>query len=114
VFWPEEKFRRTPPLDVILDRAAAADVESVMVAGRLVLDEGRFTTVDEDAVRRTIDDAADRLLGPAGVDPGAVSLGREVEPYVFDFYRPWTARPVTPAAVYNAATPPTTAASSTS
>ncbi len=106
LFWPEEKFRRTPPLDVILDRAAATDVESVMVAGRLVLDEGRITTVDEVAVRHAIEDAADRLLGPEGVDPDAVSLGREVEPYVFDFYRPWTSRPVTPASVYNAVTPP--------
>ena len=43
-----------------------------MVAGRLVLDEGRITTVDEDAVRHAIEDAADRLLGPEGVDPDTV------------------------------------------
>ena len=106
LFWPPEKFAMSPPLDVILDRASASDIDSVMVAGRLVLDEGRITSVDEPALRSRLSEAAERLLGGAGPDSEAVGLGDEVEPYVFDFYRPWTSCPVEPAAAYNALTPP--------
>ena len=105
LFWPRERYANTPPLDVILDRAKAADVSSVMVAGEVVLDEGRFTTVDEAAVRDAVAEAATRLLG-SDPDPEGPRLGREVEPYVFDFYRPWSDTPMEPAATYNVRHPP--------
>ena len=105
LFWPEERYARTPPLDVILDRANSGDVTDVMVAGRLVLSEDGFTGISEKQVRATVAEAAQRIMGP-DPDPEAVRLGWEVDPYVLDFYRAWALTPVEPAAVYNVLHPP--------
>ena len=105
LFWPEERYAATPPLDVILDRASATDVSDVMVAGEPVLSAGGFETVDEESVRAAVAETALRIMGE-GPDPGAVKLGWDVDPYVLDFYRSWATTPMEPAAVYNAKYPP--------
>ena len=105
LFWPEERYATTPPLDVILDRACSGDVAAVMVAGELVLADGEFTGVSETRVREHLADAALRLMGD-DPDPESVRLGWEVDPYVLDFYRSWARTPVEPAAVYNIKHPP--------
>ena len=105
LFWPEERYATTPPLDVILDRACSGDVAAVMVAGELVLADGQFTKVSETRVREHLADAALRLMGD-DPDPESVRLGWEVDPYVLDFYRSWARTPVEPAAVYNIKHPP--------
>lgn len=105
LFWPEERYASTPPLDVILDRASAADVASVMVAGEVVFDDGEFTRIQHSRVRDYVTEAAARIMG-SDPDPESVRLGWEVDPYVLDFYRPWARTSLEPAAVYNAKHPP--------
>ena len=107
LFWPEERYASTPPLDVILDRASAADVASVMVAGEIVFDDGEFTRIPHSRVHDYVTEAAARIMG-SDPDPESVRLGWEVDPYVLDFYRPWARTPLEPAAVYNAKHPPLT------
>ena len=105
LFWPEERYASTPPLDVILDRANTGDVDTVMVAGTPVLSDGEFTRISESGVRDAVEEAAARLLG-ADPESSAVHLGGEVEPYVFDFYRSWARTPVEAAYIYNAVKSP--------
>jgi 5-methylthioadenosine/S-adenosylhomocysteine deaminase len=107
IFWPKGKFDAMPVLDVLIDRANATDVESVMIAGQLVLDEGRITTVDEARIEAAIEEAAEQRMYVTSEEVRRWrQLGVEVEPYMFDFYKPWTAVPVQPAYVYNAKDPP--------
>ena len=105
LFWPEERYASAPPLDVILDRASAADVASIMVAGEVVFDDGEFTRIPESRIRDHVAEAALRIMGN-DPDPDSVRLGWEVDPYVLDFYRRWARTPLEPAAVYNAKHPP--------
>ncbi len=108
LFWPEERYSSTSPLDVILDRANSGDVDTVMVAGEIVLTDGEFTGIAETEVRQSVADTAMRLMA-SDPDPAAVSLGWEVDPYVLDFYRSWARTPLEAAAFYNASAPPTRA-----
>ncbi|MFV0257635.1 MAG: amidohydrolase family protein [Acidimicrobiales bacterium] len=105
---PTAKFSAMPILDVLVDRAEADNIETVMVAGTVVVQDGRSTVVDEDALWATLE---------AGIDDGAYrapdetwarwgELGGEVEPYVFDFFQPWADLPVRQAYTYNAAEAP--------
>ncbi len=105
LFWPEERYASTPPLDVILDRASSADVASVMVAGEVVFDNGEFTRISQSRIRDYVAEAAIRIMGK-DPDPASVRLGWEVDPYVLDFYRRWARTPIEAAAVYNAKHPP--------
>jgi 5-methylthioadenosine/S-adenosylhomocysteine deaminase len=107
IFWPPGKFDRLPVLDVIIDRTNATDLESVMIAGQLVMDEGRITTVDEAKIGAAIEEAVQTRLYT--VSPQVQrwrELSMAVEPYMFDFYREWSKIPVQPAYVYNAKVPP--------
>ena len=52
IFGPRGRYENARPLDVILDRATATDLESVLIGGRIVLDNGTVTTVDEAAIAR--------------------------------------------------------------
>lgn len=108
VYWPPGKYAAMPVLDVLLDRADATDIDSVMIAGRLVLDQGVITTMDEARVRSKVEDAiSQRVLEPQSPQHARWGqLGREVEPYVFEFFRPWAELPVEPAYVLNARVPP--------
>jgi 5-methylthioadenosine/S-adenosylhomocysteine deaminase len=48
--------------------AAGTEVETVVVDGRVVLDQGHLTTLDEDEVRTAAQMAADRLTRRAGTE----------------------------------------------
>ena len=103
VFWPPNRYDHVDPVDVILDRADMHDIEMVMVQGRPVLDDGRITTVDEDAIRARHAEAAERRLWErdAGRMRSDVELPQLVTPYALDFYRTWSDLPVVPGYVYN-------------
>jgi hypothetical protein len=49
-------------------RRPTDDVRTVLVGGRVVVDEGRLLTLDEDAVRTEVVAARDALLARAGFD----------------------------------------------
>lgn len=101
-FWPEKRWAANPVLDVILDRCDASDIESVMVAGELVLDAGTVTRVNEQAVKDKFADAVDRGLYELRGDWGRWGeLSGLVEPYVLDFYRPWVSEDVGSGYSYN-------------
>ena len=51
ILFPPGRYDHEPFLDVVLDRAEAADIDTVMVHGRVVMEGGRVTVVDEDAVK---------------------------------------------------------------
>ncbi len=107
VAWPQPKYGSMPILDVLLDRACGSDVETVMIAGRIVLDDGRFTTVDEDRILADFAEAGrERVWVSTEQGRREAQLAADVEPYVLDFYRDWALRPLTPAYTYNARVPP--------
>jgi 5-methylthioadenosine/S-adenosylhomocysteine deaminase len=108
-FFPPERFAGTDPLDVILDRANATDIESVMIRGRLVLDEGRITTVDESKVMSAYAEAAANRLWRHSAEQDrywAKDLPAKVEPYVLDFYERWAGSKVAPGYEYNTTSGP--------
>ena len=106
IFGPRGRYENARPLDVILDRATATDLESVLIGGRIVLDNGTVTTVDEAAIAERLRDATTRLYAKSPAGRRLWELGDLVKPAVIDFYRPWYDLPVTPASVYNTSRPP--------
>ena len=107
LLWPAPKYSSVPILDVLLDRATAADVESVMIAGRLVLADGEFTTVDEQQILADFAAAGrERLWVMTDQGREEMRIAEEVDPYVLEFYREWALKPLTPAYTYNASVAP--------
>jgi 5-methylthioadenosine/S-adenosylhomocysteine deaminase len=107
IVFPPGRYDTEPFLDVVLDRADAGDIDSVMVHGRVLMRGGRLTVVDEGALRARFAEAVSRRVYQASPEVRRwAELGALVEPYVLDFYRPWYEAAVSPAATYNARHPP--------
>jgi 5-methylthioadenosine/S-adenosylhomocysteine deaminase len=106
IFWPAPKFDATPILDVLLDRAQAVDVEDVIINGKAVLRHGRFTTVDEDAIRAELEAKIERAFVGTEESRRLGELGAMADAVLGDIYTPWYELPVEPASVYNTRTPP--------
>jgi 5-methylthioadenosine/S-adenosylhomocysteine deaminase len=75
-----------PAEDVLLRRASAADVEHVLVGGRLVVEGGRAVGIDETAlagrVARSLERAREML-------PSADDFSERLQPSEAAFYRRW-------------------------
>jgi 5-methylthioadenosine/S-adenosylhomocysteine deaminase len=106
VFWPPTRYRYTPVLDVIMDRTDATDIESVMVAGRMVIDARTITGVNEQRIKDAFAESFDRLFEVRPEFQRLAELPVEVEPYLFAFYRPWAEEAVVPGYEYNTKTGP--------
>jgi 5-methylthioadenosine/S-adenosylhomocysteine deaminase len=107
IFFPRGRYGDEPFLDVVLDRADASDIDTVMVGGRVLMEGGRVTVVNEQTVRdRFAEAVARRVYRPSAEVRRWAELGSRVEPYLPDFYRPWYQAPVDPAYVYNPRHPP--------
>jgi cytosine/adenosine deaminase-related metal-dependent hydrolase len=77
-----------PAAEVLLRRAEAGDVEHVMVAGRMVIQDRRAVGIDEQALQRRIATSLERVYAlQAGIDAGFEPL----EPHITAFYRQWEA-----------------------
>ena len=101
------RYDAEPFLDVVLDRAESGDIDTVMAAGRVLMEGGRVTIVDEARVRdRFAEAVAQRVYRPSAEVRRWAELGTLVEPYLPGFYRPWYETPVEAAYVYNPRTPP--------
>jgi hypothetical protein len=74
----------TPVLDAVLQRATAAGVKTVIVAGEVVYQDGRFTRVDRDAALAQLADLLGRDLTPE--EEERRRLAKAVLPYVQAFY----------------------------
>jgi 5-methylthioadenosine/S-adenosylhomocysteine deaminase len=105
IFWPRPRWEHLPPLDVILDRADATDIESVIVAGRIVLEDGTITTVNEERTKEAYAGEMERRVTLLRNDPALrhefVELPIETESYVLDFYHDELLQDVDPGYVYN-------------
>jgi 5-methylthioadenosine/S-adenosylhomocysteine deaminase len=108
ILFPPGRYDRTPLLDVLLDRASAGDIDTVMVGGRTIVERGRVTTVDEDALRRRIVELNDQLYPVDARSSRWGEMAAELLPHAQSIYDRWYGLPVTsPGSVYNARRPPT-------
>jgi cytosine/adenosine deaminase-related metal-dependent hydrolase len=76
-----------PLVDVLVRRAKAQAVETVMVGGRVVYDQGRFTQVDRAATLAQITRDLDRP--DTAAEAGRRRLAADLIAPVRDFYRAW-------------------------
>lgn len=112
ILFPPGRFDAEPFLDVVIDRAESQDIDTVMVHGRVVMEDGQVTIVDEARVRDSFAEAvAQRVYRPSAEVRRWAELGNLVEPYLTGFYRPWYETPIESAYVYNPARPPVSAGS---
>ena len=77
----------TSVVDAVVHRAKTSGVALVMVAGEVVLRDGRFTRVDKEAVLRELAASLSVPLTPE--EQARRSLSREVFPVVKRFYDGW-------------------------
>ena len=106
LFFPPGRYDAEPFLDVVLDRAESSDIDTVMAAGRVLMEGGRVTVVDEGLIRERFARAvSERVYHPSAQSRRWAELGMLVEPYLDGIYRPWYEAPVQAAHVYNARKP---------
>jgi cytosine/adenosine deaminase-related metal-dependent hydrolase len=78
-----------PLLDVLVQRAKAGAVRTVMVAGEVIYHQGRFLRIDRAAVLEELTRWFARSLTPA--EQARAGLAQEVFPHVRAFYADWLA-----------------------
>jgi 5-methylthioadenosine/S-adenosylhomocysteine deaminase len=102
IMFPPGRYAREPFLDVVIDRADAQDIDTVMVHGRVLMEAGKVTIVDEERVKERFAAAvAERIYRPSDEVSRWAELGALVEPYLAGIYRPWYEMPLDPAHAYN-------------
>lgn len=107
ILFPPGRYANEPFLDVVIDRADARDIDTVLVAGRVLMEDGRVTVVDETRVKQRFAAAvAERVYRPSAQQRRYAELGTLVEPYLAGFYRPWYELTLEPAHAYNTRRPP--------
>jgi cytosine/adenosine deaminase-related metal-dependent hydrolase len=85
----------TPRLDAVLQRARTSAVKTVIVAGEIVYQDGRFTRVDRD---EALGELARRLALPRSAEEEERRrLARSVLPHVRAFYEDYPPPPARPA-----------------
>jgi cytosine/adenosine deaminase-related metal-dependent hydrolase len=77
----------TSVVDAVVHRAKTSGVALVMVAGEVVLRDGRFTRIDKEAALREL--AAALAMPPSAEDEDRKRLSREIFPVVQRFYDGW-------------------------
>ena len=106
VFFPPGRFDAEPSLDVVLDRAESRDIDAVMVGGRVLMEEGRITVLDEAALRSRFTEAVtQRVYRSTPTTQRWAELGALVEPAVVELFSEWYEVPVQAAHPYNAGRP---------
>jgi cytosine/adenosine deaminase-related metal-dependent hydrolase len=76
-----------PVVDALVHRGRAADVETVLVDGEVVLRDGRFTRVDRDEILTALGRSLRQPLRPH--EEKRRELSRQIFPYVRHFYDDW-------------------------
>ena len=85
------------PVDLVVLRARAGDVRTVLVGGRIVLEDGRPTRIDEAAAGRAL---AERLSG-APHPAEAAAFADRLLPHLETYYRDWKRPRPVPYVAYN-------------
>jgi 5-methylthioadenosine/S-adenosylhomocysteine deaminase len=102
LLFPPGRYQGTPLLDVLLDRASAADIDTVVVNGRVVIEGGRCATVAEHALRDRILELTDRLYPTHEPAARWAELAAVMLPPAQSVYDRWYEVPIeAPASVYN-------------
>jgi cytosine/adenosine deaminase-related metal-dependent hydrolase len=76
------------PVEVLLYRGKGSHVHTVMVDGRIVVEEGRVLTVDEEVAGNRLAEAASRPKTEGEQDSARVL--DELKKYVIQYYQGWT------------------------
>jgi len=76
------------PVEILLYRGKGSHVHTVMVDGRIVVEEGRVLTVDEEVVGNRLAEAASRPKTKSEEDLAHVL--DELKKYVIQYYQGWT------------------------
>lgn len=82
---------RVPPIDALIALARPRHVETVMIAGRVVLEQGQFRGIDEAGVEEQLASIAAR-----GFDPGQkdfAALMDDLKPHIARYYEMWPDEP---------------------
>jgi 5-methylthioadenosine/S-adenosylhomocysteine deaminase len=107
LFFPPGRLDGVPVLDVLLDRASASDLDTVLVDGRAVMSAGRMTTVDESRLRDRLVSLGDRLYPSHPAGARLLELAGLLLPHAQEMYDQWYQVPIdAPASVYNTRRPP--------
>ncbi len=107
ILFPPGRYDAEPFLDVVIDRAESGDIDTVMAHGKVLMEGGRVTVVDEAALKERFAEAVRRrVYRPSPQAQRWAELGQLIEPYVIDFYQRWYDLPIEPATPYNVKTPP--------
>jgi cytosine/adenosine deaminase-related metal-dependent hydrolase len=85
------------PLELLVYRAEARDVDVVLVGGRVVVEGGRVTTLDEEALGREL--AAQLSTARRSEERSALVEG--LMPHLERYYADWVKGPLVPYTVYN-------------
>lgn len=89
-----------PVLDVLLQRAKATHVDTVLIDGEVVLHQGRFTRFNKEDLLKELGQRLAQPLQPHELE--RKELARALHPYVRDFYRDWRPESNDPHYGYNA------------
>lgn len=107
IMFPRTRYARDRILDVIIDRADHTDISLVMIDGRIVVENGKVLTVDEDKLIDRINEISERLYRPTPEATRRRELAAMVRPLVLDLCGEWYDRTVTnPASILNTRTVP--------
>ena len=85
------------PLDIVVQRAQAGDVETVLVGGEVVLEGGRPTRFDAEAAARELAERLSATPYPAA----AAELAERLLPHLESYYRAWSHPRPAPFTAYN-------------
>jgi cytosine/adenosine deaminase-related metal-dependent hydrolase len=85
------------PLSLLLYRASASDVDTVLVGGQVVVDQGRVTTIDEAAVGQELAN----LLSSQPYPADQAAMVEKLKPYLKKYYQAWETSNLEPYTVYN-------------
>ena len=96
-----------PPLEAVLGRAKARDIDTVIVGGEALLKNGSHQRVNKDEITRELRDQLDRPLEPHTLETRRMVA--RLRPYAEEFYRSWESeggapRVGTPHYVFNSRT----------
>ncbi|MFO0996173.1 MAG: amidohydrolase family protein [Alphaproteobacteria bacterium] len=88
---------RVSPIDGLIALARPKHVDTVMIAGKLVLEKGRFRGVDEAGIEAQL--AAVAARGPDSAHQAFAALIDELKPHIARYYETWALEPA-PASFY--------------
>jgi 5-methylthioadenosine/S-adenosylhomocysteine deaminase len=101
IFFMDQRYADSNPLDVLVDRARGDDVHTVMINGQVVVENRRVTVLDEDQLRQRLLAAAERIFSPSAIGRQWRATPQQLHQHVVDFYKQWDTVPLPPGYRYN-------------